>query len=298
MTLDPQIGPILEAMAGRAASEPITPEQMRLGMELTATPRSDDGLTGVEDLAIAGVACRCYRPAVEVAPAVIAYFHGGGFVVGSINTHDAFCARLAATAGMTVVSVEYRLAPEHRFPAGLDDCYAVTRALVEEGNAVAVCGDSAGGNLAAAVALLARDAGVAIIHQALIYPVVDPEGEGYASRTENGTGYLLTTEMMHWFHAHYLRTDADKADWRVAPLRADLAGVAPALVVTAQYDPLRDEGEQYGNKLAEAGVPVVVHRYDGMIHGFGIMPVTQADDLLDELATAIRDAARTAPAPG
>jgi acetyl esterase len=200
-------------------------------------------------------------------------------VIGDLDTHDVLCRQLTAEAGVSVVSVDYRLAPEHKFPAAVDDAWAATRWIVAhapelgvDGGRIAVGGDSAGGNLAAVVALLARDHGGPPIRlQALLYPVTDTDLDTPSYRA-NADGFLLTRDSMKWFFGHYLKGEADGADWRVAPLRAkSLEGVAPALVVTAGFDPLRDEGEAYAARLGTAGVRVDAIRYGGMIHGFAPM---------------------------
>jgi acetyl esterase len=206
----------------------------------------------------------------------LVFFHGGGWVVCNIDTHDTLCRSLANAARYIVVSVDYRLAPEHKFPAAVEDCLAATtwvrQAAGEIGvdpDHVVVGGDSAGGNLATVVSLLLRDAGQPLPRfQVLIYPVTDVclETESYKA---NGEGYNLTRSMMQWFFDCYLNSAEDAADWRVSPLRArDLRGLPPALVITAEFDPLRDEGEAYAARLEEAGVPVTLTRYDGMIHPF------------------------------
>jgi acetyl esterase len=222
---------------------------------------------------------RVYRPAGVPAATrlpVYVYFHGGGWVIGDLETHDVVCRQITAESGVCVISVDYRLAPEHRFPASVDDAWAATRWIVAhaadlgvDGAKVAVGGDSAGGNLAAVVALLARDGGSPpIALQVLIYPVTDLSAESQ-SYTDLADGYMLTRDSMRWFKAQYLTKEEDAADWRVSPLRApSLAGVAPALVITAGYDPLRDEGEAYARRLREAGVGVDAVCFGGMIHGF------------------------------
>ena len=304
MALDPQLVPLLEMMGqpGMPKLSEMSPADVRAGYEAAAAVRSDDGLKSVEDRTISGpggeLPIRVYRPDVNGTPPVVVFFHGGGWTIGSIASHDAVAAQLAVRTGAVVVSVEYRLAPEAKFPAPLDDCHAATawvaghaEELGVDASRLAIAGDSAGGNLAAAVALVARDQGPAICFQALIYPVVDHLTD-WPSYAENAEGYMLERTAVAWFTANYLASDADAADWRASPIRStDLAGLPPALVITANFDPLRDEGEAYGRRLGEAGVPVVVHRYDGMIHGFFGMPgITQGDVALDEVATALRDA--------
>jgi acetyl esterase len=254
-----------------------------------------------EDRTIPGPAgaipVRVYRPGDEPAPALV-YFHGGGWVLGSLNTHHGVCATLARLAGCVVCSVDYRMAPEHRFPAAVDDAWAVTEWVAEHADelgalpgALAVGGDSAGGNLAAVCALRARDAGMAIALQLLVYPVTDADLDTPTYR-EFADGYFLTRYSMEWFWGHYL-PDGNRFQPDASPLRAeDVSGTAPALVITAGFDPLRDEGEAYARRLEEAGVPVTLSRYDGMIHGFFRMPgaMDKANDALAEAAGALRAA--------
>jgi len=254
-----------------------------------------------EDRTIPGPAgaipVRVYRPGDEPAP-VLVYFHGGGWVLGSLNTHHGVCATLARLAGCVVCSVDYRMAPEHRFPAALDDAWAVTTWVAEHAEelggapgALAVGGDSAGGNLAAVCALRARDAGIPIALQLLVYPVTDADLDTPTYR-EFADGYFLTRYSMEWFWGHYL-PEGDRFHPDASPLRAaDVGGTAPALVITAGFDPLRDEGEAYARRLEDAGVPVTLTRYDGMIHGFFRMPgaMDKASDALAEAAGALRGA--------
>ena len=227
------------------------------------------------------------------------YFHGGGWVIGSIDTHDGTCRALCARTPCVVVSVDYRLAPDDRFPAAVDDAWAATAWVYERANLlmidqakVAVGGDSAGGNLAAVVALRARDHGLPLVHQLLIYPVCDHDLET-ASYEESAAGYGLTRAAMGWFWDHYLGPDGERVHPEASPLRAgDLAGVAPAFVLTVEHDPLRDEGEAYARRLEQAGVPVALSRYPGVVHGFIRMPGTMArgHEALDECAGALRAA--------
>jgi acetyl esterase len=206
------------------------------------------------------------------------FLHGGGFVIGDLDTHDDQARLVSAEVGAVVVSVDYRLAPEHRWPAGLEDCVAATRwalAHVDELGGdparVAVAGDSAGGNLSAAVALELRgEPGPQLAAQLLLYPATDfTEESTHPSREENSKGYLLTEDDMRWFGDQYVPEGADRRDPRLSVLHAgDLSGLPPAVVATAGYDPLRDEGEAYADALAAAGVRVVRHRYDNLIHGF------------------------------
>ena len=224
---------------------------------------------------------RIYTP-LGVGPfPLMVFFHGSGFVVCSLDTHDGMCRNLCAGTGCVVVSVDYRLAPEAKFPAAPDDCLAATRwaaqnaaALGADPGSVFVAGDSAGGNLAAVTALRIRDeGGPKLLGQLLIYPVADYYDPGTPSMTENADGYGLTRAGMIWFWDHYLADTSHGADPHASPLRATtLSGLPPALVVTAEYDPLRDEGEYYADRLSEAGVPTVAERWDGMNHGFFFWP--------------------------
>ena len=246
----------------------------------------------VEDGVCEGVPVRTYEPhEMRAGRPVLVWFHGGGWVIGSVRTHEASCRALAARANCCVVSVEYRLAPEHRFPAALDDCWAVTQTLAERGMCLAVGGDSAGGNLAAAVALRARDHNLPLQLQLLVYPVTDceftrPSYETYA------TGYGLTRGNMRWFWTQYMMGSQIEHP-EAAVLRAkDLSGVAPALVVVCEYDVLHDEGVAYADALKSAGVTVNVIEEPGMIHGFFRMPaaIPRADTAYDVCVAALEKA--------
>jgi acetyl esterase len=231
----------------------------------------------VDDIDAGGVPARMYRPSADPSLPVIVYFHGGGWTIGSVEQFDPVTRQVANAAKAVVVSVDYRLAPEHPFPAPLDDSWRALTWVAEhaatlgaDGSRLAVMGDSAGANLAAVCALNARDeGGPALAMQVLVYPAVDADFET-ASYRANARGYLLTLDDMRWFFSCYTNEgSADRTDWRIAPLRAsDLRGVAPAVVVTAEFDPLRDEGQEYARRLEAADVPVVHMAYDGMIHGF------------------------------
>jgi acetyl esterase len=261
-------------------------------------------MASVVDRSISGPAgdtpIRIFTPEHDEPRSLVVYFHGGGFVFCSIDTHDGTCRRLAAAAGAVVVSVEYRLAPEHCFPVPLEDCYAATvwchehaAELGADPARLVVAGDSAGGNMAAATSLLARDrGGPPITHQVLIYPVID-SGCETPSFAANADGYFLEADTMRWFWSQYLGADCDGTDPLASPSRAaDHAGLPPATVITAEYDPLRDEGESYAETLQAAGVPATSVRYDGMIHGFVSMPglFPEADQAMSVVAEALRTA--------
>jgi acetyl esterase len=244
------------------------------------------------------VPVRAYRPKGagrdEVLPALV-YFHGGGWVIGDLDTHDVVCRTLANGARCAVFSVEYRKAPESPFPAAVEDCFSAlsfvfsnSKSLKVNSKQIAVGGDSAGGNLATVVAMLARDAGgPSLSFQLLIYPGVDNR-MGHASIETNGEGYLLTKKSMHYFRGHYLPNPADWHDWRASPLLAkSLAGLPPAFVMTAGFDPLRDEGRAYSERLKQEGVSTEYREYADMVHGFITM-----GRALDTANTALEDCAR------
>ena len=310
MPLDPQVQGLLDQMAEAQmpALSAGLPEQARqMIVEFTKAMGPGEEVAEVRDLTIptpdGPVPARVYVPRGDAPFPVVVYFHGGGWVIGSIETHDGSCREIANRAGAVVVSVDYRLAPEHTFPAAPDDCYAATRWVAEHApefggdpSRLAVAGDSAGGNLAAVVALMARDrGGPPLRFQLLVYPAVDARMTS-ASIEENATGYFLTKDDMEWFYGHY--GAPDPTDWRVSPLLApDHSGLPPAFVITAEYDPLRDEGEAYAKKLDEAGVPVTLRRYDGQIHGFFGMTAALdgAKKANDEAGAALREAFAAAP---
>lgn len=285
--IHPQVAAHLAQLAALDAPplDVLTPQQVRagFGMQLQMTVGAAKPLPVVRDVSIPGtggpIKARLYRPTADGVLPGLVFFHGGGWVIGDLDSHDDLCRDLAAEAGCAVLAVDYRLAPEQRFPAAADDAVAATRWA--SGNAVdlgidprrlAVGGDSAGGNLATVSALAARDAGIALAAQLLIYPVTDLsrlEGESYSACADD---YGLTAAAMAWFRDHYLADAAAARDWRVSPLlAADLGRLPPALVVTAEFDVLRSEGEAYAKRLADAGVPTQLARYDGMIHGFASM---------------------------
>ena len=304
MTLDPQAAAYLEqgVAAGIPPMHTLSAQEARRQSDGRAAAQFGpvEPVASVSDLELAGVRTRLYDPTPDqVDTPMTVYLHGGGWVIGSIDTHDGVCRALANRAGCRVVSVDYRLAPEHRFPAALEDSWAVTRWALEQGPPVAVAGDSAGGGMAAVMALRARDAGLPLALQVLVYPVTDHDLET-ASYRANGEGYGLTREGMRWFWDHYL-PDGDRSHPDASPLRASsLAGVAPALVLVCEYDPLRDEGIAYYERLREAGVRARLSVYEGMIHGFLRQPalIDRARDALDECGAAIAEAFASTMMPG
>lgn len=284
MTLDPQVEGLLELLREQGMKDfsdmSVDAARSFMGafIGLEGEPRD---VADVQDRAVPGpdghdIPVRIYRPEGGGPMPVLMYFHGGGYVLGHLEVADKPCRHLANATGCLVVSVEYRLAPEHKAPTAAEDCYAATAWVAEhagelggDGDRVAVSGDSAGGGLAAAVALMARDRGGPRLGvQLLIYPMIDAYGQ-YASRTENGDGYLLTQRSLRWFADQYLAAPADATNPYISPIHApDLAGLPNAIVITAGYDPLRDEGEAYADRLEQAGVPLVRLPNPGMIHGF------------------------------
>jgi acetyl esterase len=295
MTLDREVRDHLQQIErlGLRPVEELTPGEARAQAEAGAAalfgPVEDVAL--VEDLEVAGVRVRSYRPSAEPGLPLLVYFHGGGWVVGSLDTYDGVCRALANRVPCRVVSVDYRLAPEHRFPAALEDCWEVTRRAFGEAPAVAVGGDSAGGNLAAVVALRARDSGLPLTFQLLIYPVMDFDFNT-GSYSANGSGLGLTQAAMRWYWDQYLG-GADGRNPDASPLRAaDLSGAAPALLAVCEYDPLRDEGVAYAHRLEDARVPVRLIDYPGMIHGFVRMAAVtdRSRELLEESAARLREA--------
>ncbi|MEU4653366.1 alpha/beta hydrolase [Streptomyces sp. NPDC023723] len=284
MPIHPEIAKILATLPPQDHSAPPDPGALRAAEAARVPPLADRlPLHAVEDTVAAtpagDVPVRIYTPVEADAYGLLVYFHGGAFFSGSLDTHDTVARSLASETGHKVVSVGYRLAPEAAFPAGLQDCYGVVRwaagpgtGLKWDGGNLAVAGDSSGGTFAAAVTALAHDDGFdRITHQVLYYPSVDLDLDTgrYPSMTENAEGYGLETAGLKPFNSFYLDGGADPADPLVSPVkRADLSGLPRALVVTAEYDPLRDEGELYGRRLADAGVPTTVSRYAGANHGF------------------------------
>lgn len=305
MPLDPRAQALLDSLnALSSGPDPrsISIEKQRKWMEGFARAQmgAAPAVSRVQDRSIPGpggpVPIRVYTPEGRQPLPVLVYFHGGAFTMGSINTEDPLCRALANGAGCIVVSVEYRLAPEHKFPAGVEDCYAATRwvaghaaELGGDEARLAVGGSSAGGNLAAVVALMARDrGGPELVFQLLMYPVTS-SGCDTVSCRECGEGYMLTKEALLWNWSLYVRDEAEGRHPYASPLRANsLEGLPPALVITAEYDPLRDEGEAYALRLKEAGVPATCKRFDGLLHG-GLPPETAREPYRHAVA-ALRQA--------
>lgn len=283
MALDPVVAEMLKQMAEAEAPalNEMSPEDGRAMYRLMSDTMPQVEINNVSDrnIPVSGgeIAVRIYRHLEDKQQPCLVYYHGGGWVIGDLETHDSVCRQLARQTDYTIVSVDYRLAPEHPFPVPLNDCY---EALVwVQANAtdlgididrIAVGGDSAGGNLSTCVCLKAiEESGPALMHQLLIYPVTDTNFET-SSYKENRDGYMLTLDSMKWFWDHYLPTDKNALNDPLAvPMRAsDLSKLPPATVITAEFDPLRDEGEAYGKKMNDAGVLTKSQRFDGMIHGF------------------------------
>jgi acetyl esterase len=268
LPLDPVIAAVL-AQAPVHDFSVRTPENARRDFLALVVPASDD--VAREDLVVEGVPARRYTGTSE---RTVVFLHGGGWVIGSIETHDRLAAALVQLTGATVLSVDYALAPECPFPAGLEDALTVLRWAVSELGAdrVAVAGDSAGGNLAAAAAQVLRDEGTVLRAQLLLYPCTDARGRyaepvWHASVRDNATGFGLSGDAMRWFIGHYLQ-DANPDDPRVSPLAGDLAGLPPAVVSVAEYDPLRDEGVAYARALEAAGTRATLLHGHGLVHGF------------------------------
>lgn len=308
MPLDVHAAKVLEMirLSGRPPYETLAPAEARQfsrNARAVLAPEPPE-MGAVRDIKIGeggAIPARLYRPlgsAPNAALPALIYFHGGGWVIGDLDTHDVVCRQIANGSGAAVVSVDYRLAPEHKFPAAVEDAIAATAWIAAHGTTLgidtarlAVGGDSAGGNLAAVVALDARDRdGPKLIQQTLIYPATEST-MSHPSHERFAEGLLLTRPTMKWFLGHYLRGAEDLADWRVSPLRAtSLADLPPALVLTAGYDPLCDEGEDYAARLAAAGVPVTRVRVEGMIHGFLTMGklIPAANEAVAMIAAALK----------
>ncbi len=291
VTLDPDAAAVFRAFqeAGRPPYETVSPAEARelyLKGRVVSNPEPPE-LASIEPLTIpspaGSIPARIYTPtrlrkANGLAPGLV-FFHGGGWVIGDLDSHDVVCRKLADEGELMVVSVDYRLAPEHKFPAAVDDAIASTKWIAENAKQfgidalrLMVGGDSAGGNLAAVVAISARDGnGPDIAGQLLIYPAID-FAMTHPSHREPETSILLTHSVIRWFRDHYLSGAADVHDWRASPARAStLIGLPPAYVLTAGADPLRDEGDEYARRLKEAGVAVTHRTFPGQFHGFFTM---------------------------
>jgi acetyl esterase len=282
MPVDPQIQALLDKGAGVPATHTLPVAVARTQYEARiALMAPAPAIAAASGAMINGpggdLRIRIYTPHGIGPFPLLVFFHGSGFVLCSLDTHDGMCRNLCAGAQCVVASVDYRLAPEHKFPAGIDDCLCATRwaaahaaELGADPTRIALAGDSAGANMAAVTALRVKEeGGPALCAQLLLYPVTDYHTPGTPSYEENAEGYGLTRDTMKWFWAHYLNDASEGGHPHASPLRAaDLSGLPPALVITAEYDPLRDEGEFYADKLRRAGVPAALTRYDGVNHGF------------------------------
>jgi acetyl esterase len=298
MPVDPVFAELLADKRSELRAPPphVSIDDMRAGNRayLVTMPRTP--IHAVENRVIPGpagaLALRIYRPAASARLPVILFCHGGGFVLGDLDTHDSICHRLAHSSDCAVIAVDYRRAPEARFPGPLDDCTAALQWIAHnaarldlDGSRLALCGDSAGGNLAAATALRAHHDGLAVRHVALLYPMVDPACDT-ASMHAFARGHLLARDGVQWAWSQYLSVPADATNPLVSLLHAELAAFPPTSVVTAECDPLRDEGEAFAVCLQAAGVAVTARRYAGMVHGFAGLPnVTPvASQAIDDIA--------------
>jgi acetyl esterase len=305
LPVDPQIQALLDKAAGQPPTHtlPVAVARAQFEARTAAMARPAD-IAGAREETIAGpggpLRIRLYTPHGTGPFPLLVFFHGSGFVLCSLDTHDGMCRNLCAGAGCLVASVDYRLAPEHKFPAASEDCLAATRwaashaaALGADPRRLALAGDSAGGNLAAVTAIRVRDeGGPALCGQLLLYPVTDYHTPGTPSYAANAEGYGLTRDTMTWFWDHYLADPSQAAHPHASPLRAaDLSRLPPALVVTAEYDPLRDEGELYAERLNAAGVPTRLLRCDGVNHGFmfWVGVVDKAGAAMAEACAWLRD---------
>jgi len=317
--LDAELQPIVDLVNSLDAPAPSLEEVTTLRESfalMAAAGGSGSQDVEVEGLGVPGgaapLAVRVYRPAAGAAapagngrPGALLWLHGGGWVIGDLDTHDAVCRELCIRSGATIISVGYRLAPEHVFPAAHDDCWRALRWVVDHAaeleidpNRLAVGGDSAGGHLATVLARRARDeGGPAIALQVLVYPVTDLRGDtdeayrsDYPSKIDNAEGYVLTTETMAFFRSTYAPDPAVRSDPSASPIAVeDLSGLAPAFVLTAEFDPLRDEGEAYAARLAAAGVPTTSTRVDGAIHMFFQLTETAiGSKAIDDVAAELR----------
>lgn len=314
VTLDPDAAAVLQAFreAGRPAYETLTAPEARdyyLAARLVTNPEPPP-IASVESLTIPGPAspipARLYKPLklrqTDGLSPCLAFFHGGGWVIGNLDSHDVVCRTLAHEAQVIVISVDYRLAPEHKFPAAIDDAIAATGWVAKNAKQLGidpaqlfVGGDSAGGNLAAIVAITAREAGPKLAGQVLIYPATD-FAMTHPSHSEPETDCLLTHSVIRWFRDNYLNSAADIDNWRASPARIKtFTGLPPAFVLTAGADPLRDEGDEFAGRLGEAGVPVTYRTYPGQFHGFITMGklLPKAHEAVAEISRWLKAAAPT-----
>ena len=305
--LDPQARALIDLMVARQVPPTHTlphAEARRMYLERRGFTQPEPPTVGaVRELKAGPIPMRLYEPAQGTWPhPVLVYYHGGGWVIGDLDTHDVVCRQLCLDSGCAVLSVDYRLGPEHRFPAAVDDAHAAVRWLRAEGAAqgldatrIALGGDSAGGNLAAVTAIAMRQAGEAPARlQLLIYPATDMRAVA-PSHTTNGQGYVLTSDTIAYFRGHYIPDPAQWADWRASPLLAeDLSHLPPALVLTAGFDPLRDEGRAYADALSAAGVATQYVCFERQIHGFITMGrvIDEANTALALCAQVLRRALR------
>ncbi len=311
MPVDPQVQAFLEAQEQAAVANQVPPiteqtvEMARAGYLAVAEMLGQGPDVDTDDSAVPGPAgdipVRIYKPrGAGAGLPVLVYYHGGGWVIGDLDTHDYAARELCVGANCVVVAVDYRLAPEATFPAAVDDSWAALQwvaanaeSLGGDPSRIAVGGDSAGGNLSAVMSLLARDAGgPKLAFQLLIYPAVDMEFSRPSS-DENADGYVLTKDHMIWFRAHYLRSEADRTDFRASPLLAENhSGLPPALIITAEFDPLRDEGRDYADTLQAAGVAATLSNYEGQVHVFfQLSPILDGGrKAVDEACAALRKA--------
>ncbi len=303
--LDVEVAMILKLMPRMPSPGSVTAAQLRQRVRDAAGRfQSRPGpIRHIQDRSIPGPAgsipVRVYRPSDEAKLPIVVYYHGGGFTFGDLDTHDRLCRILSNRSGATVVSVAYRLAPEHVFPAAVEDAYAALEWAARKGgeisgdpSRIAVAGDSAGGNLAAVVALKSRDLnGPKIVLQVLYYPTINMT-DLHTKSWEDFEGYVLTRALARFNYSQYVPVSADRSLPYASPILApDHRGLPPALIITAGFDPLRDSGEAYARKLADAGVPTHLSRYEGVVHGFLSFPfVRKADRAIDESAVALREA--------
>lgn len=308
MSLDPQAKALLDKIeqSGTPAYDTLPVQEARLLYDKASELAQGEPPTPETMLAlkIPGPASQIdvllYKPDESYGLPVLIYFHGGGYTIGSLKSHDCVCRTLCMEAQCIVISVDYRLAPEHKYPAAVDDCFTATQwiannaiSLGGDPQRIAVGGDSAGGNLAAVVCIKAREAGgPQLVHQLLIYPGTDMSCS-FPSHKKFAQGYRLTSELIDWFYQQYFEPDSDTDSWLASPLNADdLSGLPPAFVLSAGFDPLQDEDKAYADKLDQAGVPVKYSHYEGMLHGFIAMPglFDKAKEALSECAVELRKA--------